>query len=189
MKTQKLIQIVAIVCLLLGASVQAQTVIFDPGDPTKAIGIENLEIGGVLFNVEFTGLQSAAATYGAFPGVFNPAFDLEDEAALAMDAVDNALTAEGGVLGVGAEALDDGSLFYYIGFGSEVEVPFPPQVFVWFSARQGVSSDWERQSPALPFSYNDDDFVWADFTVVPEPCTAMLLSLGGLALFRRKKCR
>ena len=70
--------------------------VFDPNDATKAIGIENLDISGVLFNVEFTDSQPAAATYGEFPGVF-AIYNLEDEAAHAMDAVDDALSAAIGV--------------------------------------------------------------------------------------------
>ena len=177
----------AAVLLAIAGAATAATVIRDPSDATKAIGIENLDISGVLLNVEFTDLQPAAATYGEFPGDF-AIFDLEDEAALAMDAVDDALSAAIiGVLSVGAETLDEGEPIYSIGFGSEVEVPLPPVVVAWASAHEG-SGDWGRNPSAFTFPYDDVNRVWATFTVVPVPAAVWLFgsALGMLGWYRRR---
>jgi len=177
----------AVLLVIVGAATAA-TVIRDPNNATKAIGIENMDVESILFNVEFTDLQPAAVTYGEFPGVFS-IFNLEDEAGHAMDAVDDVLSAAIDVFSVGAETLDEGEFTYTIGFGSEVEIPAPPVVFAWISGHLG-SGDWGRNVNSAVFPYNDNNHVWATFSVVPVPVPGAVWlfgsALGVLGWVRRR---
>jgi hypothetical protein len=80
--------------LLLGTSAaQAATVFFDPSDPERAIGINNLDVGGTLYNVAFISQTTAQSLYGDVPGVFD--FPDSASASAAVDAVNVELNAEG----------------------------------------------------------------------------------------------
>ena len=102
--------------LLLGTSSQVQaqaTVIFDPDDATKAIGIENLSYNNELWNVDFTDVVSARNVYGDFPGRYDfPGKDLAEGAILAVNDALNTSVATG----VGSETLL-ASDTYAIGYG------------------------------------------------------------------------
>jgi hypothetical protein len=179
--------VVALTILLGASTASAQNVIFDGDDATKVIGIENLEIVGIdFFDVEFTGLQSAAATYGLFPG--NLDFHTDGGAIGAMDAVNAAFNAEGGVLGVGDDGLTNPSPIYLIGFEVEVVVGGDDRITVYPATATGDS--WDREGVDT-LTYNNADRVWAKFTQVPipEPGSALLLALGlvGLGAVRRRK--
>ena len=189
----------AVLVLVLGAGgAQAATVVVDPGDTTKAIGIDNLEINGALFNVDFTDQQSAAATYGPFPGTLFLFLDLPDKAeaiADTMDLINEALNLHGGILGVGADTpLPGGFNNYFMGWQSQLVVPGGPQIIAWDSGPESGSEDgiWAKNTSST-FQYNDDtSTAWAVLTQVPEPGSALLgavsLSvLGVLRVLRRSR--
>jgi len=155
------------------------TVIFDPNDETKAIGIQNLDIDGALFNVEFTNRQVAHVTYGDFPGslfLWLPFSQKDTEVAAVVDLVNAALNAEGGVFGVGAEVLPSSSTNYLVGFQTERENSLEA-IAAWEGEASG---DFWSLGLIATRGYNLDDRedVWAVFTPVPEPGTAALLGLG-----------
>jgi cysteine-rich repeat protein len=72
MKTRNTIlwNVVVALAFLLGAgAAQAQTVVFDPANPTKATGILNLPVSGFgTFDVVFEEQATANDIYGPFPG-------------------------------------------------------------------------------------------------------------------------
>ena len=86
---------------------EAPEVIFDPANSQKATGINNLNIGGTLYNVAFTTLHFANEVYGPYPGVYD--FTTIDSAGAAVDTVDLALTAAGAT-SVGAEGTPEGAV-------------------------------------------------------------------------------
>jgi hypothetical protein len=81
----------------------------------NATGIRNLNVGGILYNVEFVN-NSALTVYGAFPGVFDfpSEVTLGDAATEAVNAVIAALATEPAVMTVGP----DNSVIFNVGFGS-----------------------------------------------------------------------
>ena len=199
--TRAVLNGLAVLVLVLGAGgAQAATVILDPSDSTKAIGIRNLEIGGggitgsSLFNVDFTDQQSAASTYGPFPGdlfLFLPLDGKAEAIADTMDLINFELNLEGGILGVGADAPLSGSFNnYFIGYQTENGVgPFAgvEVITAWDSGQ--ISADWTKNTTST-FAYNaDTSTAWAVITPVPEPGTALLMGLGltGLAVAGRKR--
>ena len=174
------VPLVALVFLLGPAAAQA-TVIFDPNDATKAIGIQNLDINGALFNVEFTNRQVARLTYGPFPGslfLFLPFSQKAEELAAVVDLVNDALNVEGGVFGVGAEVLPLGSINSLVGFQTERENNLEA-IAAWESGTTNDGDFWTRDSlAARDYNFDNMEDVWAVFTPVPEPGTAALLGLG-----------
>ena len=159
--------------LLLGTSAaQAATVKFDLNNPTQATGIENLDIGGTLYNVAFTATQTVAAQiYGPFPGTFD--FATNQAAQAAADVVNEELNATGAkTVGAGGS---DGVPFYRIGFesgvvGQEIEV-----VIFWESVKGDADLDpWLTNIEADGDGYNFGVRMWADFTLAgpaPPPVT------------------
>ena len=179
------IALAAAMVFLLGAPVQAGTVIFDPNNATKAIGIANLDIAGTLFNVEFTPDLTAGLVYGDFPSSFD---FITSETALAVTiAVDEALNAEGGVFSVGGELNPVGRLSYLVGFDSESENNIE-RVIAWEASTMISDDVWSTGVLPEAVSYLEPR-VWATFTVVPEPGTAFLMGLGlaGLGVVGRSR--
>jgi hypothetical protein len=148
-------------------------VIFDPNNATKAIGVVNLDIGGILFNVDFTPEVTAGLVYGGFPSIFD--FITEQTAAVAMIALNNALNAQGGVFFVGGVEIELGKVTYLVGFGSEVENNVE-RVIAWEASTPPNDDVWSIGLLPDVVSYVEPR-VWATFTV-PEPGSALSLALG-----------
>ena len=179
------IALAAAMVFLLGAPVQAGTVIFDPNNATKAIGIANLDIAGTPHDVDFTPEVSALVPYGAFPSLFD--FITPEAATVAVDAVNDALNAEGGVFSVGGVELEAGRVRYLVGYDSEREGD-TERVLALTASTLNDGEAWSIGSPDV-LAY-DELRVWATFTVVPEPSSALLsasalVTLGAVA--RRRK--
>jgi hypothetical protein len=160
--------VVALVFLLGVGAAQAASV-DRIGD--TALGITGLDVPGFgLFDVEFQ-FDGTDGIYG-LPPVFD--FMSEMDAETAGTAVNNALNADIGILGVGGAD----TAWYLIGFDTSVndlKVDTVPSVL-----RDGA---WET----VPVR---SDFTYAKFTsVVPEPGTALLMGLGlaGLGVAGRSR--
>ena len=161
--------------LLLGTSAaQAATVIFENGT-SKAIGIENLDIDGTLYNVAFMSTGTVAAqVYGIFPGHFD--FSLATTAAAAVDAVNSELN-KADAAGVGAEG-STAVPFFWVGF--DAEMGGDPQIEIVFvfetirgEVQTGANKIWVRIEGATDSElYNFGQGVCAGFTPVPIPAAA-----------------
>ncbi|MDJ0850998.1 MAG: PEP-CTERM sorting domain-containing protein [Myxococcota bacterium] len=146
-----------------------------------ALGILNLEVEGGDprgYNVLFDS-DTALGVYGD-PPVFD--WNSNDEAVAAVDAINDALNAEamsadGPIEGVGGVS----ARFYFVPFGSDDGA---------FVARTGFRSDLEWELfPGTSENLLSTFAVYADFTVIPEPSTVMLLGLGfvGLGFVGRRR--
>ncbi|NOR75226.1 MAG: T9SS type A sorting domain-containing protein [Draconibacterium sp.] len=125
-----------------------------------ATGINNLEVGGINYDVVFRVQKFAYEIYGPYPGTFD-IFDIATEAEDAVDAVNIALndanaTSIGDIDQPGIE-----SPLYNIGYGSVilVNVEF---INVWRAGIEGV--DWITLGNNQ-WTYNLDERSWAVFTI------------------------
>jgi hypothetical protein len=178
--------------LLLGASAaQAATVIFADDAPTRAIGIQNLDVPGesLPYNIDFLSQKTAREVYGDPPGEYT--FSTSESAAAAVDAINAALTASAGV---GEEVLDVGdgvgTKVYSLGWSFEA-VGEIESVNVWEGAiPENLATTWIRPEDPDLLSYNFDERTYAVATVVPVPAAVWLFGSGLLGLIgisRRKK--
>ena len=156
--------------------------------PARAIGIEDLSYEGDLWDVAFTGIVSAEKVYDAFPGEFD--FTTSDLAGGAVDAINIQLNAEGALL-VGTFDVGLARNQYRIGFASFLSDPGDVQKVEYWQGDLVDEPTWDRQQDSGEAGYFPlvDERVWADFTLVPEPNTALLLGLGltGLGAARRSR--
>ena len=165
------------------------TVKFENGT-SKAIGIENLDIDGTLYNVAFTSTGTVAVqVYGIIPGQFD--FSLATTATTAINAVNFELN-KADATGVGAEG--SGAVpFFWVGFDSEMGVdPQIEIVFVFETIRgevqTGANKIWVRIEGATDSElYNFGQGVWAGFTPVPIPAAVWLLGSGLIGLLGLRK--
>jgi hypothetical protein len=129
------------------------TVIFE-GSSTNAIGIENLDVGGTLFDVSFTASVTAAEVYGPFPGQFD-----SQNLPLVIDAVD-AVTAA--LNDAGAATVGDGvsSQSFFVGYLSNS----PASGETVTHREADTNGTWAQKSISFTFPYNTSNKVWADFT-------------------------
>jgi hypothetical protein len=162
--------------LLLGASTaQAATVNFDPNNSTQATGIDNLDIGGTLYNVVFTATETVAEQiYGPFPGTFD--FTNSAAANEAANAVNIELNQAGAqTVGAGGSA---GLPFYRIGYDSETVGENIPVVIFWEAAKgDGDLDPWVTNIDPDGDSYNFGKRMWADFTLAGPPADPV--TIGG----------
>ena len=174
MKTRKSLRSVlmsgalAIALLAVASTAPAATVIFQ-GD--NASTIQNLDVGGTLYNVVFRS-DTANAVYGD-PPIFD--FNNEADARAANLAVAAALNTEPAVEHVSP----DGWIDYLIGFGVENDL-----IAVTVARHFDVS--WVEGSNS--FSVPSDQRSYADFSVVPLPAAVWLFgsALALLGWIKRK---
>jgi hypothetical protein len=141
------------VARLLGVHItQAATLIISGNTAT---GIENLEVNGSFYNVEFV-FDSAINVYGS-PRVFD--FKNETDADAAVEAVIAALNGESAVTGVGPQS----SPSFLIGYSERTIFGFP-----FTNSWQGryigswVNTEFDTDEA-------DDNKTYADFTVASDP--------------------
>ena len=153
--------------LLLAAPAHAADVIFDPEIDHKAIGITNLEIGGIFYDVTFPEQKTAEDVYGPPPGVFT--FN-KDNIFDAVNAVNAALNADPDNtpfwVGVENGAIDESTQVYLVGFG----INKVGELSILDSHNgQNLGFDiWRDISPIEKPAYSIDLRTFAVFTEVPE---------------------
>jgi len=168
------VPLVALV-LLLGAGAAQAFVIREPGNESRANGILNLDVGGTLYNVAFSIPEEAAPFYGVPPGTFD--FITAEAAEAAVAAAVAELNLAGGIDTVAAEGYPGGgpvTTEFYVAWSSEGESP--PIRVNRFGGSTFESTTWSNLGPDWTTAV--DLAVWARFTVVPEPGTALLMGLG-----------
>ena len=95
-----------------------------------------------------------------------------------MDAVNLQLSLESAAF-VGAENEILPQEIFFIGYEGFLGVAEIETVSVWEGTTVLLpGNDWLRPSMSDLLAYGVDERVYADFTVVPEPGTALLLGLG-----------
>jgi hypothetical protein len=170
------------VLLLLGVSVVAEaqvrfgTVIMD-----KAIGIDNLNVNGILYNVIFDEQTPALGVYGALPGTFD--FTSGPSASDAVDAVIAALNAENArIVGEDTQLDNIFSESFKVGWNSTGTTSLASvDVFQGFYALDTWTNDGSAE-----LLYSGDERTYATFAVVPEPVSSALFVVGAATLgFRR----
>lgn len=152
---------------------------------TCVTGILNLDIGGVLFNVDIE-VASGADLFGDATNPSPVPYFWGDRAgaSAAVSAIVAALNDVGGIVGATGSA---GSRYWidvpWGSAGSDLAVEFADGPFYgdpWFNAGSG-------QCGFSPPDCSEEG--WALFTVVPEPGTVLLLGGGlmGIAVHGRKR--
>jgi len=163
--------------LLLGAGAAQAFVIRDPDNNTRATGISNLDISGTPFNVAFSEPLEAASFYDVPPGTFD--FTTPEAAEAAVAAAVAELNLAGMVDTVGHEGGADfpSNHVFSVAWSSEGEFPgIIVNIFGATSLDTMVPFTWVEEGSSQALAA--DPRVWASFTVVPEPGTALLMGLG-----------
>ena len=161
MQSKKVLIALAIALMFWAGAAQAQEtqVIFDPNNTTKAIGIENLNVNGNLYNVDFVH-SLADQVYGEFEGTFDFPDRVLSGAAVDAAAVELTLA---GAMTVGEEG-GAFSLIYRVGFNSFVFIV--EAVEIWEGVTGDNESDWIKNPATDAIAYYAEDTMWADFTPV-----------------------
>ena len=172
---------IALAFLLSAAAAQALPMVIPAGEE-NALGILDLDVNGRPYNVAFL-QDTAESIYGAEPGSYD--FTSVQAAQDAMQAVNDALNAEPHVTSVGPAY----SIVYEIPYGFENDFVFVREAVYLdrTNVNLGTPAWLQRTDSQLrPFRVPK---TYAVFTLVPEPSTALLMSLGltGLAVAGRSR--
>ena len=179
--------LVALVFLLDVGPARASTVLCGTeacgaGD-TNATGILDLDVAGTPYNVTFVD-DSAVNIYGPFPGTYDfPSDDAQGEAAEeAVNAVIAALATQPEIVTVGPS----NSAIFNIGFGG-ISIPVQDVEQQFAQVAQGFYLDEWKITNNPDTTLYEMVASYADFSVVPEPSTALVFGLGlaGLAAVAR----
>lgn len=180
MQNKKMLIVLALTLLVLvPISGQAATVIFESGTQ-KAIGIENLNVDTMLYNVIFP-RASAEEIYGPFPGTFT--FTTLVTAGEALNAVNLALNVYN-ALSVGEPGAT--ATLFSIAYESDQGI-YPGGVGQFVNAAAGIftSTSWEA-TPPRQWGYLQDP-IYAQFSPVPVPAAVWLLGGGLIGLLGLRK--
>jgi len=161
MRTIQFILILTFSLFLASGPTGAQTVVFgDPTNPNMATGINNLEVGGIHYDVVFQLYMFANEIYGSFPGTFD-IFDTAIEAENAVVAVNLALNNAGALSLGNLDQPGVEAVIYNIGYESFLLLQVE-SIHVWRGGIEGT--DWinlfENQ-----WAYNLDEKTYADFDI------------------------
>ena len=177
-----LIRATAVILLLATPFSQAQTVLFDPDDATKAIGIQNLSYNNELWNVGFTDFVSARSVYGDHPGIYDfPGIDLAEGAIVAVNTALNASVATG----VGSDTLVAADT-YAIGYFPQGGNTVPEAVLIATGSNNTMAPmNWGVGTLEGSVLYNVAENAaptWADFTLVSAVQTVIFDESGTNAI-------
>jgi hypothetical protein len=173
----------------VGTANAAFSLDLDPTDNNNALGIRNLELDGVPYNVEFQ-FGSSNEIYGLPPQFDFTAFNAEEQIAAAMIKVNTALNSDAAVQTVGPAKSD----LYNI--GGDWDPNNSGLILALASAyNDRTLREWDTAKEesilstgvrVIPISKLD---TYAKFTVVPLPSAVWLLGSGllGVIGFRRKR--
>jgi hypothetical protein len=163
MRTIQFIFILTLSLFLGSGPTEAQVVFGDPTMPNMATGINNLEVGGINYNVVFRLQKFANEIYGPFPGTFD-IFDALPEAEDAVATVNLALN------GANATSIGDIDLpgfeghSYLIGFESFILPIGEVESILTVRATNEGTTDWFSLGEN-PWTYNFDERNWAVFSI------------------------
>jgi len=165
------------------AAVLATSLLLDPGMASAltinetsagsgiATDIEDLLVGVTLYDVVFRETATPQFVYG---GTF--VIDNETDASAAADAINTALE-DAGINSVGP-SVSDNDVEYYIGFDQILAADY--------RTVKSINNDpWTNEGTNLVGQFFNATY--ADFTVVPEPSTAVLTALGLIGLAARRR--
>ncbi len=163
MRTIQFILILTFSLFLASEPTGAQVVFGDPTMPNMATSINNLEVGGINYNVVFRVQKFANEIYGPFPGTFD-IFDALPEAEDAVATVNLALN------GANATSIGDIDLpgfeghSYLIGFESFILPIGEVESILTVRATNEGTTDWFSLGEN-PWTYNFDERNWAVFSI------------------------
>jgi len=183
------VAVILTVGLLLTSTATAWTVILDPGNSAKAIGITDLEIASTFYNVTFLEQKTAQEVYGGPPGVYPFGKGDINSAIEAVRAVNAALNAEpASIFWVGSEggAADETTEFYLLGYDDSSIIG--PTILDAIEGENFFKDAWRDNLPIDIPAYSIDRKTFAAFAVVPIPATVWLFgsALGLLGWIRRR---
>jgi len=174
---------------LLAPALLATALLLGPGMASALTVIENagiaseildLPVDGTLYNVVFLADEFADRLYAGTGGTLDFDFDNATDASAAVDAIVAALNGAG-VNGVGPDdnmtAPDNEFRIGFMSLGSDVRT------------QVGANLSTSFTNEGTEIAGGGFRATYADFTVVPEPTTGLLLGMGlcGLGLIGRRR--